>query len=793
MDPSRSPRYGGIVIVRLDPMLSAIEGKSLAQAADIAKISPLSRVLADFGTPPSERLIQSVPVKRILELEEAAARTRLPPLFSLATFWRIDMREQIARVPEFLDRLRDVPAVLDAYPDSGASAPAVNPGNNPLFSMQDYLEAAPVGIDAKFAWLQASGDGSGISLVDLEEAWNFTHEDLAPRNPTLIFGDQAPDMGNQNHGTAALGVMTAADNTLGGLGVAPGAGPIRTASHYNATSATPGHVADAVMSATTTLAAGDVLVLEVETGRGNVTGWPDHYPIEIKDAEFAAIRLAVASSGIVVVAAAGNGGFNLDNYVSPQGSAAGQRVLNRSDPNFRDTGAIIVGAGSASSPHQPMSFTNYGSRVDCYAWGEQVATSGYGDYNPFSSRNQYYTTQFNGTSSATAIIGGAALVVQGVALAATGQRLSPAALQSALSDPTTGTPSNPGNAGIGPMPDLRRLLNKASLVPDIYIRDEVGDDGSVPSSGAVGASPDIILANQPVADPNAAFGQGSGAEMRDDLGDTAIANADNYVYVRMLNRGATAATQTTATVYWSEPATLVTPGSWNAIGKTPVLSVPQGDTLAVSGALVWPAAAVPASGHYCFVAVADSAQDPAPAIPGPTDWAGYLSFVQSQNNVAWRNFNVVAIMSPRQRLGAPFRFLIAGAPDEPRAFDFEIIQRLPSGARARLLLAPEVAAPLVRRQSWAARSVERVNAIDVLLPAAPRIGLAPTVLARGARYVSALALDLDPSVRLDGHSVVIRQLYCGIEVGRIGWKFVAGRSPEAARAGTARPRGRSRS
>ncbi|MGE5202094.1 MAG: hypothetical protein ACM3O6_08505, partial [Acidobacteriota bacterium] len=172
-----------------------MRGGNLALAADAAKLAGLARVLKDFNAPPSERLIQSVPVKRILELEAIAARTRLPPLFSLATFWRIDLRAQTERMEEFLARLQSTPEVIDAYPDTAAAPATVNPGNNPLFGMQDYLAAAPVGIDAQFAWLQASGDGTGVSVVDLEMAWNFAHEDLAPRNPALIFGDQSTDLG----------------------------------------------------------------------------------------------------------------------------------------------------------------------------------------------------------------------------------------------------------------------------------------------------------------------------------------------------------------------------------------------------------------------------------------------------------------------------------------------------------------------------------------------------------------------------------------------------------------------
>ena len=35
----------------------------------------------------------------------------------------------------------------------------------------------------------------------------------------------------------------------------------------------------------------------------------------------------------------------------------------------------MVGAGSSSFPHERMWFSNYGSRIDVYGWGENVDTT----------------------------------------------------------------------------------------------------------------------------------------------------------------------------------------------------------------------------------------------------------------------------------------------------------------------------------------------------------------------------------------------------------------------------------
>ena len=63
----------------------------------------------------------------------------------------------------------------------------------------------------------------------------------------------------------------------------------------------------------------------------------------------------------------------------------------------------------------------------------------------------------------------------------------------------------------------------------------------------------------------------------------------------------------------------------------------------------------------------------------------------------------------------------------------------------------------------------------VAVPTAPRFRLPSVTLAGAARHPASLVLEMDKDVRLYGHNVIIRQLYEGIEVGRIVWRFVAGK------------------
>ncbi|WP_315820770.1 S8 family serine peptidase [Paraflavitalea speifideaquila] len=210
-----------------------------------------------------------------------------------------------------------------------------------------------------------NGEGAGIGFVDLEQGWITTHDDLNDASPTLIFNDNRHGVGTYigDHGTAVLGEVVGLDNGAGIVGIAPSVSYVNMVSHYEADTDTPLHVADAIIAAISKMNAGDVLLLEVQR---------NFLPTETDPADFDAIRLAVGNA-IIVVEAAGNGGNDLDNWTN----AAGQDLLDRTNPNFTDSGAIMTGASLSVVPHNRANFSNFGSRIDCYAWGENIVTTGY--------------------------------------------------------------------------------------------------------------------------------------------------------------------------------------------------------------------------------------------------------------------------------------------------------------------------------------------------------------------------------------------------------------------------------
>ena len=423
---------------------------------------------------------------------------------------------------ELLKAVALLPTIETAYIEAGPTPPpTVTPGDDPRSLNQGYLDPAPGGIDARYAWILAGGDGAGMGFVDMERGWTLNHEDLMAAGITIISGTSTD---YQGHGTAVLGEVVAVDNTIGGVGIAPAASA-RVVSQWRPSGAYG--TAEAIVSAVSGMAFGDVLLLEAQTRIG---GGP-LLPVEVEVAVFDAIRLATAL-GIVVVEAGSNGGQDLDLFSDPSGN----HLLNRTDPAFRDSGAIIVGAASSVSPHTRLSFSEFGSRIDCYGWGENIDTSGDGWTG---TATNLYTSTFGGTSGASPIIAGAAILVQALAQAAFGYRFSPRALRGILSNAANGTASaSPGTDRIGVMPNLLTIATSAlGLAPDVYIRDFVGDVGE-PHAGPLSASPDIIIRPSAVANPQAAFGAGSGTEMNASLGFEVESGQDNFIYARILNQGA---------------------------------------------------------------------------------------------------------------------------------------------------------------------------------------------------------------------------------------------------------------
>lgn len=301
--------------------------------------------------------------------------------------------------------------------------------------MQDYIEPAPLGVNAPAAWAFAGGNGAGVKIIDVEIGWNWNHEDIPA--PFYTGGPVQYD----DHGVAVTGEMVAKSNGFGVTGIAHGA---QIGGH--SVLGTP--TADVFNQVQSVLSAGDIFIIELHCpGPGATGGGQDGFiALEWWQANFDAIATATAR-GVQCCEAAGNGAEDFDNAM----------YLGLFDRNVRDSGAIIVGAAVGSS-RAPESYTNYGARVDLHGWGSLVTTTGYGSLQG-GSQNQWYTADFSGTSSATPIVTGSVAALQGAYKAATGGAVLPnGTIMEILR--STGT-AQTGTKHIGPRPNLAAAIPMA--------------------------------------------------------------------------------------------------------------------------------------------------------------------------------------------------------------------------------------------------------------------------------------------------------------------------------------------
>ncbi len=356
---------------------------------------------------------------------------------------------------EILTVLREFNCVERAYEETYSSPPPfIRASNNPRFIDQKYLDRKPVGIDAKFAWEQEGGDGkSNVRFIDIEQGWKLDHEDLAAAEVRLIEDGGGFNLQQRrDHGTSVLGVILAQDNEIGCVGIVPFV-KARVVSQWRIVpDAGPSdenieiNTAVAILEAIQSLEAGDVILIEAQTRNFN--------PIEVESGSFDAISLGT-NLDIIIIEAGGNGENNLDDVKDE----SGKFVFRRGNNEFRDSGAIIVGAATSGTHRktQGSNGTNYGSRIDCYAWGTDINTTNTDREGNLSS----YISDFSGTSGASAIIAGAVISIQSMHEKANGKRYSPDEMQRILKDTDCGTPSsNPEIDKIGLMPDLRKIFEK---------------------------------------------------------------------------------------------------------------------------------------------------------------------------------------------------------------------------------------------------------------------------------------------------------------------------------------------
>lgn len=655
---------------------------------------PVSRVAVKFQrhvvlpyTRGAERALQGDDAQRWRDIEQRSGGT-LEPLFDLPGGALDRLLEQGKKskgiqpphlkgwftcgcpegeAAEMAAALRKWPAVETAYvmPDEPPFL-TVAFSDDPVEGIQRFHRDAPEGLDIRYAWRYAGGNGDGINVMVVDRTFDLSHADLVhpidfpmgPGGAKLVSGESEPGTTQPQHGAAALAVIMARDNSIGGVGMVPMA---RAECHsaFDSTR-TPKHSTARAVAAAASVNPNfdlgrDVIVIELGLTASLDDQNPDFVdlannidrrpmlPPEADPATFDAIQAAVAA-GIVVVEGSGNSDVNLDLF-----RREGKFLMDRTSPDFRDSGAIMVGAAwsSGSRPRSRWMLDGFipgtnrriavatGNRIDCFGWADGVQTGLNGGAETIGL-----------TSAATPMVGGAAASLQSIVRTATGERLPPLRVREVLSDPRFNTPShNPPEDRIGVMPDLRRVIRGAlGIKPQVglVVRDFFGDYGLPSTDVQLGKSPDIIVSATERADAQADFGSVSQPGLPLSLSDP------SFVYVRVRNAGRADATNVSGDVFWAALDDVVDPSRWHLIGHAGFPVVPPAATaLTVSHPVRWDltqSGSPGVQGTYMLIAlITNDPDDPMPSVSGPFASArDFRAFVARHTVLATRKHTIYA-------------------------------------------------------------------------------------------------------------------------------------------------------
>jgi len=330
--PPTPPTPPARVVVKFRDRVSIPRDVAPERAIEDLGIGPWKDLLAQYPGLTLAPVFAS-PAKIRALLRRAAETTPTYKPTEFLNFFSVGIPKGID--PETIaSALRGWSSVEVAYVQLPHLPATVNWKNNPNAPGQGYLDPSPTGVDAKYAWQVPGGDGAGIGFADVEHGWDTFHGDLVNQGITVVGLSVAK---YAFHGTGVLGIVMAEDNSIFVAGIAPSAGPANCFSAY------PNNAADAIIAATAQMSAGDVLLIEVASG--GMWGYTD-VAVELEPACYAAIKAAWAA-GIIVIEPAGNGAHDLDNIHD----SSSHYLLNRKSPDFKDSGAIIVGAAHSKAPH----------------------------------------------------------------------------------------------------------------------------------------------------------------------------------------------------------------------------------------------------------------------------------------------------------------------------------------------------------------------------------------------------------------------------------------------------------
>lgn len=289
-------------------------------------------------------------------------------------------------------QLRALPMVERAAPVPRAR-PAASPASEPMVGISDQLPDDPPSPQPQWylhrcrvvpAWKKATGHG--VVIVDLDFGFRTTHEDIAAaieRTYNSWDDTKKVDVGPTAHGTAVVALAAARANDAGMAGVAPEASVWAVQAGFgNSPPASEG----------TSWQRGIEWALAEDSGGRRKVLLLEAQSIKSKNYEQIdsvnnALRTAIGN-GVVVVVAAGNGGFDARTGDDEQA--------------FEPTGSILVGATVyGDTTNDAAWWSNHGADLVAAAPGDQTR-----DVTAGAASDTHYMDNFGGTSGAAAKVAG---------------------------------------------------------------------------------------------------------------------------------------------------------------------------------------------------------------------------------------------------------------------------------------------------------------------------------------------------------------------------------------------------
>ena len=521
-------------------------------------------------------------------------------------------------------------------------------------------------IDVEPAWDISKGSPLVVIAV-LDTGFDLSHPDLLPhfvqpeRWYDAVTGTNTPN-DDYGHGTCCAGIAAALTDSLTGQGIA-GVGwncrilPIR------------------MMSGGSILYESRVLnaLNHVLTHHVNVVSmswkWDGvHSNIDVRLQD-------CFDAGIVLVAASGNDAPTHPDSIRYPASNPNVIAVGATNENDRRCkGGLNQDWGN------PLQGSQYGPQLSVVApgvhtWATDMRGTGFGYNNVQGGGDPAgdYFEDFGGTSGATPHVAGLAGLIL-----AYNPTLTPAQVRAVIENTADDLVGDPAEdvAGWDKFMGHGRINAHAALVEtqtnhpfnpvDVFIRDSLADTGAEPNTGGgLSASPDIIVRKTAVANPQVDF-----ANMSVDPGsDKVEIGNDNFVYIRVHNKGAAAA-NIHARIYFANLFTTCGPDLWQYLGQLDFYNVPAGAS-AVSDALVWKNVPDPGTvPHYCLIASIEGPRDPHPDPTGISSGTQYMQFMQAHNNICYRNLTFENVL-PDTAL--PLNFFIGGFAAQDK-FDLRIVK-----------------------------------------------------------------------------------------------------------------------